>query len=107
MNEEVNIPNNLEIDKALKEFEAKSSAIPQPQVGQVPIAYDETPKMVRLVMKFSGGAIKEQRQAEYVLLGFVVLMIILSFFLFFGGNDIKPKPSDEALERMKLAPLGQ
>ena len=111
MNEETNIPNNLEIDKALKEFEAKIDAentqknpeaskvseVPKhkvegiqfevPSYGAVKY-YNETdtPKMVKLVMKYSGGMIKTERQAEYVLLGLIILMFAVSFYLFFGGT---------------------
>ena len=110
MNEELNISNNLEIDKALKEFEVKSGApqtIPKtPEVSiaddsvikfeedkwkqSVPFFQNETPKIVQLVIKWSGGVIKEQKQAEYVLLGVVILAIIVSIFLFFGGNETVP-----------------
>jgi len=105
-------PNNSEIDKALKEFEIKSQAEQMQKTGEVPRAsetpqqkevegvkfeipsygalkyYKETeaPKMVKLVMKYSGGAIKEQRQAEWILFGFVIIAIGISLFLFFGGN---------------------
>ena len=85
-------PANSEIDQALKQFEMqKGASIPiAPQVSQ----NSELPRMVRLVMKFSGGAIKEQRQAEYVLLGFVVLVIAISVFIFSqngssSDNDLK------------------
>lgn len=108
MNEQTN-PNtsdNTEIDKALKEFEAKNteqtqkapeavSTIPQkdvegvkfevPSYGAVKYYKEtDTPKMVKLVMKISGGAVKSERQAEYVLFGFVVVAVIISLFLFFG-----------------------
>ena len=57
--------------------------------------YNETstPKVIQWVMKFSGGSIKEERQAEYVLLGFVIIAIAISLFLFFGGhkNTLQPK----------------
>ena len=46
-----------------------------------------TPKIVQWVIKYSGGAVKDERQANYVLIGFVVLAIIVSFFLFFGGSS--------------------
>lgn len=39
------------------------------------------PKIIRLMMKYSGGLIKEEKQAEYVFLGFIVLAIILTIFL--------------------------
>jgi len=57
-----------------------------------------TPKVIQWVIKYSGGLIKDEKQAQYVILGFIVLTIIISLFLFFllsaGGIDIPP----EALE---------
>ena len=116
MSEETNIPINPEIDKALKEFEEKdteqkqeklkvlktSSIPPKEELGikfetdnwkkNVPSLVDDTPKMVQLVMKLSGGAIKDQRQAEYVLLGIVGVFLLISFYLFFSGG-----PSEEII----------
>jgi hypothetical protein len=126
------IPNNAEIDKALKEFEAQSqagkiqkapeilqpSSVPQEKVDgiqfEVPsygtVKYDketETPKMVKLVMKLSGGAIKEQKQAEWVLLAFVVVVIGFSVFLLLsGGRPAPQKPSQELLDRMNQIEAG-
>jgi hypothetical protein len=116
------IPNNAEIDQALKEFEAKSKqeqpvqAIITPQSPQDSIHkvegvsfdtdtqvesykaikfYNETvePKMVKAVMKLSGGVVKDQRQAEWILFGFVVVAIGISLYLVFGGvGSSKAKP---------------
>jgi hypothetical protein len=46
--------------------------------------YKETvePKMVKAVIKYSGGTVKNQRQAEWILLGFVVVAIGISLYLF-------------------------
>jgi len=46
----------------------------------------EPPKVVQWVLKYSGGLVKDQRQAQYVLLGFAALAIIISLVLFFGGG---------------------
>jgi len=46
----------------------------------------EMPRMVRWVIKYSGGIIKDEKQASFVLLGFIVVAIIVSLFLLFGGN---------------------
>jgi len=43
--------------------------------------------MVRFVMKCSGGLIKNEKQANIVLLVFVVAVIIVSLFLVFGGGE--------------------
>ncbi len=45
-----------------------------------------TPKIVQWVIKYSSGYIKDEKQASYVLIGFVAVAIIVSLFLFFGGG---------------------
>lgn len=41
------------------------------------------PKMVQLVIRYSGGLIKDEKQANYVLLGFVVIALLIIFVMFF------------------------
>ena len=49
-----------------------------------------TPKIVGWVIKYSGGLVKDEKQANYVLLGFIVVAIIISLILIFGdGNGEK------------------
>jgi hypothetical protein len=43
-------------------------------------------KMAEALVKYSGGLIKDETQASYVIIGFVVVAIIISLFLFFGGG---------------------
>ncbi|MBI3305546.1 hypothetical protein HYZ82_00210 [Candidatus Nomurabacteria bacterium] len=52
-----------------------------------------TPKITEWVIKYSGGAIKDEKQANYVLIGFAAAAIIISLFLFFlgGGQDLPPE----------------
>ena len=104
---DIKIPDNSEIEKALKEFEMQSEQqvqrspevlgvynAPQKKVSGIEFQTDsyrmaksstgtDVPKMVRLVMKLSGGAIKEQKTAEHVLLGIALLMFLASFYFFF------------------------
>jgi hypothetical protein len=51
-----------------------------------------TPKIVQWVIKYSGGTIKDEKQANYFLIGFVAMAIIVSLFLFFGGGDSPEAP---------------
>ena len=83
MNEETKISESDELAEALKEFEEKSK-IEENQNSPQTSAVPEVPRMVKLVIKWSGGAIKDQRHAEYALLGFIVLAFAVSFYLFFG-----------------------
>ena len=55
-----------------------------------------TPKIIRLVIKYSGGLVKDEKQANYVLLGFVALAIIISLivvFMSFSAPDIQKNGS--------------
>ena len=84
-------PNNSEIDNALKEFEKNESS---PTYAAIKYYKDTAePKMVKGVIKLSGGAIKNQKQAEWLLFGFVVVAVGVSVWLFFfGGNNVKKVP---------------
>jgi len=90
MDENLDLTKNTELEKALKEFEIKSQA-EQAQKTTVDEKISDVPKMVQWVMKISGGSIKNEKQAQYVLLGFVVIAIIVSLVLIFSGGSQKPK----------------
>ena len=47
----------------------------------------ETPKMIQWVIEYSGGYVKDEKQANYVLIGFVILIVIISLFLVFRGEN--------------------
>ncbi len=54
-------------------------------------------KLADLIMKSSGGLIKNQTKANYVILTIVAVMIIVSFFLIFsggGGENLPVAPKD-------------
>lgn len=62
----------------------------------------ETPKIIRYVMRYSGGYIENEKQASYAILGFVALAIIVSLFLLFGGsnkNNLPPKIMDDTFDQ--------
>lgn len=85
--------SNPELGNALREFEAKeSNEIP---TKQKTATKDETPGMVKLVYKLSGGSIAEQHQAEYVLLGFIIVATLVSAYLFFSiSGESSPSAAD-------------
>ncbi len=53
--------------------------------------YEEKPgfgaKLAKLVMRLSGGLIKTENQANWILAGLALIAIIVSLFLFFGGKE--------------------
>lgn len=69
----------------------------RPQPLQTP-----TPKIIELVIKYSGGYIKDEKQASYFLIGFVAIAIIISLFLFFSAGGV----SDTDIELQKQYPTG-
>lgn len=87
MEENIDLSKNIELNNVLKEFETKSS-IEQVLKTTKDLNISETPKMVQLVMKWFKI---QQKEAEYILVGFVVLAITISIFLFF--TNIIPKKS--------------
>lgn len=46
--------------------------------------------LVRMVIRCSGGFIKDEKQANYVLLGITVVAFTLSFLLFPGSVEVSP-----------------
>lgn len=65
--------------------------------------YEETgtPKIIKAVLKYSGGAIKNQKQAEWILFGFVIVAVGISIYLFFGaGASNRPGPTSAMVSKM-------
>jgi len=96
MNEEINIQNNSEIKEALKQFEREAGAEQMPKSPENS-EKSEIPKIVRLMMKWSG---LEQKKAEYVLLGFAVIAILISLFLFLKEGSKRQMLTPETIKKM-------
>jgi hypothetical protein len=108
MDENFNLEDNIEIKKALEEFELKEKieqTKEQPKAGE---KSSDTSRMIYLVMKWSKGAIKDEQQAEYVLLGVVVIFAIVSAILFMVATKTgvaKPTKSAKDIRAMlQIAP---
>lgn len=100
MDEEMKIQGDIDLNEALREFEVKA----RQQQTSNPTPTREVvgnSKVVELVMKASGGVIKKQQHAEYILLLFVVSSLVASMFLFFGRGNAEQRPSPAAIEQMK------
>jgi len=65
-----------------------------------------TPKIIRWVIKYSGGLIKNERQANYVLIGFVVIAIVAALLLLSGGKEKPIKPGMPGTETFRDIPSG-
>jgi predicted PurR-regulated permease PerM len=77
--------NNSEIDLS-KSFDASGRKFQEETRSPQCFFRPGTPKIIQWVIKYSGGLIKNEKQAFHVVLGFIVLVIIISFFLIFSGR---------------------
>jgi len=59
---------------------------------RAPHYYPGTPKMIQWVIKYSGGFIKDEKQASYVLIGLVAVAVVIVLFLVFSGGSGQPTP---------------
>lgn len=55
---------------------------------------DENSKMPQWIINHSGGKIKNENTANFVLILFAILIIIISLFLFFSGGKTTGSPED-------------
>jgi hypothetical protein len=86
MDTDKNNQESIDLSGRIKDSEVK------PKEGQklpVYVFRPGTPKIIQWLIKYSGGLIKNERQAAYILIGFVVLAIIVSLFLVFRGIGVK------------------
>jgi hypothetical protein len=75
--------NNSEIDLS-KSFDASGRKFQEETRSPQCFFRPGTPKIIQWVIKYSGGLIKNEKQAVYILLGFIVFVVIVSLFLIFG-----------------------
>lgn len=52
----------------------------------------KTPKIIELTIQYSGGIIKDEKQASYVLLIISVLIIVVSLATLFKGESVPNIP---------------
>lgn len=56
------------------------------------VFFPETPKMVQWTVKYSGGLVKNEKQANYVLIGFIAVIIIIAIIFIVSGSSNQPTP---------------
>lgn len=74
---------------------------------QKAFSYSNIPKITGLVMKWSGGKIKEQKTADNVLLGFSFTAVFVSFILIYSigqGPNIPLPPGTTVIYPLNEPP---
>lgn len=85
---------SVDLSDRLRGSGAKSRGAQKPPE----VLYPDTPKIVQWVIKYSGGYVTDKKQANYVLLGFVAMAIIIAVVLIFGAvRSPSPPPPDEII----------
>ncbi len=74
--------------------EAFKPVVPQPATDPYGREYGA---MVRLVMRMSGGRIRDARQASYVLIAVAAVFLTVSLFFFFRGSGPSLPSAQEIL----------
>lgn len=71
----------------------------------LPYAQDNLKKSwaINLVMKLSGGRIKTDEQASYILVVVAIIFVILSIHNFTSSNDSAKRLSEEEIQKMSNA----
>ncbi|MCX6731494.1 MAG: hypothetical protein NTX55_00690 [Candidatus Parcubacteria bacterium] len=75
-------------DVQFKEEWRPQQIVPQKSWGE---------KLAEVLVKYSGGLIKDEQQASYVILVFVIVAIIVSLFLFFNAIRSPSPPSADKI----------
>ena len=71
------------LDDSSSRIKFEGEEFQRPRSFQTP-----TPKIVQWVIKYSGGYVKDEKQATYFLIGFVAVAIIfISIFVFNSGGS--------------------
>lgn len=69
---------------------------------------NESSKIVQWIIKYSGGTVKDENQANYVLVVSVIVMIVCSFFLLFGvGRNTRHELSPMVWEEIEQMPVNK
>ncbi len=80
-NKDIDLSHTLDSPGSGVEFEEEKSFTASKQYRQ-----SSTSKIIQLVMKYSGGKIKDEQHAIYVLIGLVVIIVILTMIIWPSNN---------------------
>ncbi len=84
-----------DIQKALTQFEVKALEEKPVQNKNLEPNFSKPSKLVEWVISHSGGMIKNDRHAEYVLLAFIGIIIVITVIIFTSDG---PSTNDFELE---------
>lgn len=63
-----------------------------------PVYLDDEPKLHQFIMKYSGGLVKDKKQAEVVIIGIIILNIVIALVLFHSGSQNNSSEEDRFVD---------
>ena len=84
----------------LKQYNKENPEISMENPDEYTYSFEYS-KIVQWLTRHSGGYIKNEQQANHVMIGFVILIIFASFFSVLGRNKFSLTPEEEKLFRGK------
>ena len=109
MNQEKENKEDIDLSDAPKDSDGSNTDAKPQEEQQRPERPEEvflpgTPKIIQWVIRYSGGLVKDEKQASYVLIGFVAVAIIVSLFLFFGGGEKQETLPEDFINQPQFLP---
>ena len=96
MDTQKNNQESIDLSKMLNnpEKEPKEEKVSEQEFAPEPVFSPKTSKMVKWLIKYSGGLIKSEKIANCILLIFAVIIFAVSLFLFY--SQLVPKKVDQS-----------
>lgn len=60
--------------------------------------------ITQMLIQYSGGRIKNEQQATYILIAFIVVSCVITLFLFFGDSDSPVEKNIDPLTGQEILP---
>ena len=98
--DDLDLTKNEELQKALQEFEEEYAK--EEEEMKPPEKVPQSSRLAQWMIKHSQGKITTEKEAEYVMLGFVVLALLASALMVFGVPNFgrQPRLSDEEVQQL-------
>ena len=103
MNEDKNDKEGIDLSGAMRDDSGTDVKFEEYRVERP--YYRGTPKIIQWVIKYSGGLVKDEKQASYVLIGFVAVAIVIALFLIFSGSgEQNTPPVEQYIDKQQFLP---
>jgi hypothetical protein len=105
MDQNNNSNNNIDLSKEFDKPEPIPGPQPQQDLNQINQSEARTKsKIANCLMKYSGGIIKSEKQANLLMILYVIFAIVVIFFVLYSGGFFRGKPTPSAIPNEDIIP---